>query len=143
MSRWRYRGPSGKRTDLTLGGRDYTFRSSLEARIGEQLTEEKTQFDYESEKLPYVIEAKYTPDFILKKADGTPMYIEVKGYFTPEDRRKILAVREANPGIDLRFVFSSWSTKLRKGSKTTYGGWCEKHGFLFAQGLVPVEWTNE
>jgi hypothetical protein len=137
-----YAGPSGRRVKLSLGGRDYTFRSSLEARIAADL-EPKTPFKYEEDPLWYVVESKYTCDFTLEKPDGSLMYIEAKGYFTPEDRRKTVAVLNAHPNIDLRFVFTNPKTKLRRGAKSSYSDWCDKHGLKWASQLVPEEWLNE
>ena len=42
----------------------------------------------------------------------------------------MLAVKEQNPELDIRFVFQRNNT-LSKNSKTTYGAWCEKHGFPY------------
>ena len=47
------------------------------------------------------------------------MIIEAKGFFKPSDRRKMLAVKEAHPHLDIRFVFMRDNT-LSKNSKTTY-----------------------
>jgi len=66
-------------------------------------------------------------------------FIEVKGYLRPEDRTKMLAAIEANPGLDLRLLFSK-DNVLRKGSKTKYSDWCNKHGIKYAIGTVPKEW---
>jgi len=40
-------------------------------------------------------------------------------------------------------VFTNSNTKINKGSKTTYGMWCSKNGFLYADKLIPKEWLNE
>jgi len=32
---------------------------------------------------------------------------------------------------------------LYKGSKNTYGDWCDKHGFLFADKVIPESWLKE
>ena len=45
----------------------------------------------------------------------------------PADRRKIRAVKELNPNLDLRMVFQAPFNKISKKSKTTYAKWCEKH----------------
>ena len=46
--------------------------------------------------------------------------MEAKGFFKPSDRRKMLAVKEQNPELDIRFIFQRNNT-LSKNSKTTYG----------------------
>ena len=35
--------------------------------------------------------------------------------------------------MDLRFVLQSPNGKIYKGSKTTYGQWCEKNGFKWSK----------
>tara|TARA_S200002703_G_scaffold24130_1_gene20967 strand:+ start:3495 stop:3842 length:348 start_codon:yes stop_codon:yes gene_type:complete len=82
---------------------------------------------------------KYTPDFLLPNG----IIIETKGRFTPADRMKHLAIQKQHPNLDIRFVFSNSNSKLRKGAKTTYADWCEKHGFLYADKDVPQEWIDE
>lgn len=146
---WRRRtasGPRGVRTKVDFGGgREYNFRSALEAAIAKQIESERpAQWDYETERFKYTLKKTYTPDFILKKADGTRMYIEVKGMFTADDRAKMLAVRDDNPGIDIRFLFSNARSKLRKGSKSSYADWCDVHNFKWADGgRVPLQWLGE
>ena len=70
-------------------------------------------------------------------------FIESKGLFDNEDRRKHIAIREQHPELDIRFVFSNAQAKLYKGSKTRYSGWCEKHGFKWAHRVIPLEWLTE
>ena len=33
--------------------------------------------------------------------------------------------------------------KLRKGAKSTYGEWCEKHGFRCYDRIIPEDWLKE
>lgn len=120
----------------------YGFRSGLEERVAEQLTSLHVPFEYEKVKIKYTKPARvssYCPDFVLSNG----IIIETKGRFLTDDRQKHLLIKEQFPEIDLRFVFSNSSTKLSKASKTTYAAWCEKHGFLYADKLVPVEWLQE
>jgi hypothetical protein len=37
-------------------------------------------------------------------------------------------------------VFQSATNKIRKGSNTTYAGWCEKKGIKYANKLIPEQW---
>ena len=53
-----------------------------------------------------------------------------------------MQVRKQHPELDIRFVFSNSKGKLYKGSKTTYGEWCEKNNFLYAHRLIPNEWLT-
>ena len=41
------------------------FRSGLEERVADLLCELGVKYEYESTKIPYVIQHTYTPDFIL------------------------------------------------------------------------------
>ena len=66
------------------------MRSHLEEQVADLLDEMKVPYQYEGEKLTYTIEAKYIPDF--KVGD---VYLETKGYFPPEQRRKMKAVKKA------------------------------------------------
>lgn len=90
-------------------------------------------------KIEYAEKHTYTPDFILPNET----IIEVKGYFPPEDRSKMLHVKESNPNLDIRFIFSSPRKTLTKTSKTTYGEWATKNGFKWAEKKIPVEWLYE
>lgn len=117
-------------------------RSGLEDAIAEQFAEQGRDGKYEQDKLKYTVPASdhvYTPDFTLRPK----VYIETKGYFDPADRKKHLLVKASNPDIEVRFVFSRSSTKIRKGSPTSYGDWCRKNGFLFADKRIPIEWFKE
>ena len=115
------------------------YRSSFEAQLAEQIAQAGLPIQYESQKLHYEFPAVrkiYRPDFILPNG----ILIEAKGLFTAADRKKLLAVRECNPGIDLRIVLQYPNTLLRKGSPTRYADWCDKNGFLWAAKWIPEEW---
>lgn len=122
-------------------GIKYGYRSGLEERVSEQLTKAKVKFSYESTRISYEINEvrKYTPDFIL----GNGIIVETKGRFVVADRKKHLLIKKQHPHLDIRFVFTNSKAKINKGSKTTYGMWCEKHGFQYADKLIPKEWLDE
>jgi hypothetical protein len=82
---------------------------------------------------------KYIPDFKLRDE----FYVETKGRFTHEDRRKMLAVFKHNPGIKLVIVFSHPNHTITKKSKTTYGEWCDKHGIPWIGFKTIVESTED
>ena len=81
----------------------------------------------------------YTPDFVLDNG----IIIETKGRFISPDRAKHLAVRDQYPELDIRFVFTNSKSKLYKGSKTTYGMWCNKYDFKYADRYIPEAWLKE
>lgn len=104
------------------------YKSGLEFKIAQQLK----KVEYETDKLKYEIPASthvYTPDFKLKRN----VYIEGKGRLLPNERKKHLLVKEQNPDVEIRFYFENSDKPIYKGSKTTYGDWCDKNGF---------EWTD-
>ncbi len=114
------------------------FRSKLEARVASALKGAGVDYTYESHKLKFTRDCTYTPDFILPNG----IMLEVKGYFEPSDRTKHLLVREQHPDVDLRFVFQNAGLRLNSRSTTTYGSWCDKHGFLWCAQAIPKEWLN-
>jgi hypothetical protein len=62
---------------------------------------------------------------------GNGTHLEAKGKFDYVERRKLLAVLATNPGSEVRMVFMR-NQKLGKGSKMTYGEWCDKHGIKWS-----------
>jgi hypothetical protein len=115
------------------------YRSRLEERVARWLELNEHSFEYETLKLPYTIEAVYTPDFILPNG----VILECKGWLKPEDRRKMLAVKKAHPELDIRFVFQQPHNTLSKESKTTYAAWAKKNGFPWAAyQSIPDEWFH-
>lgn len=118
------------------------FRSGLEVKIAKQLTDAGVAYRYEQDKIHYVIPASnhvYNPDFVLPNG----IIVEGKGLFEVSDRKKHLLIQKQYPHLDIRFVFSSPTQKLYKGSKTTYADWCTKNGYKFAKALIPTEWILE
>lgn len=118
------------------------YRSGLEERVSSELTAAGVPFRYEEDLVRYIKPARparYTPDFVLKNG----IVIETKGRFMTADRQKHILIKEAHPNLDIRFVFSNPQTRISKTSRTTYAMWCEKHGFQYAKGSVPWEWTVE
>lgn len=115
------------------------FRSGLEQRVADLLSNLGVKYEYESTKVPYVLMCNYTPDFLLPNG----VYLECKGFLKPEDRRKMVAVKKENPDLDIRFVFQAPYNKISKGSKTTYAMWCEKHGFPYCSyQTIPIDWLT-
>ena len=121
-------------------GFKYGYRSGLEDRISKQLKSLSVPVKYEEMKIKYAINEvrTYTPDFELPNG----IIIESKGRFVVADRKKHLLIKKQHPDLDIRFVFSNSKAKINKGSKTTYGMWCDKHGFLYADKLIPEEWIK-
>ena len=113
------------------------FRSKLEEKVADLLVELGVKYEYESTKVPYVIQHTYTPDFILPNG----VYLECKGYWDSDDRRKIKAVKTLNPELDLRMVFQAPFNTISKKSKTTYAQWCDKHDIPWTSfHNIPLKW---
>ena len=100
------------------------YRSGLEERIGAIL--EPEGFLYEPHSIPYTVEKKYTPDFVL----GALM-VEVKGWFRPGDTQKYKAIHDSMDFHELVFVLQSPRKKVRKNTKITMGEWCDKYGIFW------------
>lgn len=131
-----------KRVTKKQAGVKHGYRSGLEETISQLLTENNIDGEYEKHKVKYTIPTTdhvYTPDFKLPNG----IFIETKGRFVMEDRKKHLLIKSQHPDIDIRFVFQNSRNKIRKGSPTTYADWCKKHGFLYADKTIPQEWLFE
>ena len=117
------------------------YRSGLEDDIAKDLKDRGVEFEYEKLKVQWqLLENKtYTPDFKLPNG----IIIESKGRFVQADRKKHLVIQDQHPFLDIRFVFSNSRSKLYKGAKSTYGDWCNKHGFLYADKRIPDEWLTQ
>jgi hypothetical protein len=117
------------------------YRSGLEDDIAKDLKDRGVEFEYEKLKVQWqLLENKtYTPDFKLPNG----IIIESKGRFVQADRKKHLIIQDQHPFLDIRFVFSNSRSKLYKGAKSTYGDWCNKHGFLYADKRIPEEWLTQ
>ncbi len=122
------------------------YRSAFEYQISQVLLakcpSKEFKIGYETEKLPYVLEKNYTPDFIITRPDGSKLYIETKGYFDLEDRSKMLAIKKNYPEADFAMVFMV-DNKLHSKSQIAYSDWCTKHGFKYAFNTIPDEWFLE
>lgn len=133
-----------------------TFRSGLEQRVSKELTSRSVDYLYEPQhlKIAYTIPAsdhKYTPDFFIVTDSGKEIFVETKGIWDYDDRYKHLLIRQQEPDLDIRFVFSRSKQPIRKGSKTTYADICKGLGrgafkgveWKFADKSVPYGWLKE
>lgn len=122
-----------------------TYKSPLEDGIAAQLRREGISFRYEGKKIAYkpIKPLWYVPDFHeFEKAPH--IILEGKGWFrTSKERTRLLAVRECNPGIEVRFVFQNAKKRISKKSETTYAEWCDKNGFKWCEKVIPKEWFKE
>ena len=96
-------------------------------------------YEYEPDTFEYKVEEtrNYTPDYKFKKRTRKVafFYVEFKGVLTLDDRKKAIRFREQHPNIEFYFVFQREQNKICKGSKTTYGMWCDQNGFEWSDKL--------
>jgi hypothetical protein len=123
------------------------LRSGFEAKVKKSLEARGVEFEYESERLPYIVPESrhnYTPDFPTITEKGTKIYIEAKGLFSAADRKKMALIVQQHPELDIRLLFQR-NNKIQKNSKTTYGMWADKNGIKWAvsaTGYVPDSWLR-
>ena len=123
-----------------MSGYRLPYRSKFEVKVAAYLGKRKVDFQYEKVSFDYVPKIRnYTPDFYLPEST---IYIETKGRLTTNDRVKHLLIKDQYPDLDIRFVFVNADNKISRTSKTTYANWCDRHKFLWAESLVPMEWLN-
>jgi hypothetical protein len=118
------------------------FRTNFEKAVYEHAKKHKRNLEYEPTHpaIHYVAPARYIPDFRLPNG----LLIECKGYFGPRDRRKMLQIKRNNPHLDIRFVFQRANNRLTKSPNSMmYWQWAEKHGFPWAEKVIPEEWFDE
>ena len=106
-------------------------KNKFERKIYDQL--KGSGASYESTRIPYVLAGHYIPDYTLPTPNGK-IFIEAKGYFRPEAKRKMVAVKRQHPELDIRIVFYRYNAK--------YERWAIKYGFKFAWGDIPKDWLN-
>lgn len=114
------------------------MRSGFERTLATQLKSTGTAFEYESLPIKYTLEGTYWPDFILSNG----IIIEAKGLLDKDSKRKMLAVKAQHPELDVRFVFMVANKKI-PGGKQTHAQWATRHGFKWADGVIPEEWLND
>ena len=114
------------------------YRSLLEERVAFDLNKRGIEFQYEHERIPYVVERKYLPDFQLPNG----IYIEAKGYFRNEDCRKMRLLKAQYPDKEFRFLFQKLNTKVQS-KRFTNQQWAEKYNFAYCEGRVPQSWLEE
>ena len=124
------------------GTKQHKYRSGFELRLIEGLRKVGIPVEYEAYCLNYTVPSSlhtYTPDLMLPNG----ILVELKGLFDLADRKKHVLIREQHPDLDVRIVFQNANTKIYKGSKTTYGMFCDKYGIVWADKDIPKDWLSE
>jgi len=127
--------------------KDVILKSGLEEIVFNFLTENNCSFKYEGMKINYFqpeVKKTYKPDFPIKGS----FIVETKGAFNSADRKKMKLIKQQNPKLDIRFIFSNSKTKIGKKSLTTYGKWCELNNFPYhciqsTKETFPKNWLKE
>lgn len=110
-------------------------RNPFERELFQSLKRSKIKFGYEVDKIPYVIEGSYIPDFTVTTKCGNVIYIEAKGHFRREDKRKLCWVKRCHPDLDIRIVFQQ--------KRKTNERWAVKNKFPYAIRNIPKEWLDD
>lgn len=122
-----------------LKAKSFKTRSRFEQKIVNWLTSIGAPFEYEPFRIKFTRPpSHYTPDIVLPNGK----IIEIKGLFDSADRAKHLLLQKQHPNLNVHFVFQNKNKRLNKKSSTTYANWCEQHGFVYAQGDIPLDWLK-
>ena len=118
------------------------MKSMGEVKCAADLEKRGIPYSYETTTVQYQFNPqKYTPDFDIWN-NGSKIHIEYKGKLDYDTRKKLLAIRNSNPDMEICIVFEKAGNKIRKGSKTTYGMWAESKGFKWSEHFVKKEWLE-
>lgn len=138
MARTKQASKPRPRTPKTATTKTPVFKSKFEAEIARLLDRQNVAYTYEGMNLKYAVIRNYKPDFVLPNG----VIVETKGYFKSDDQRKMRAVKEQHPELDIRMVFQRLAGRVQ-GSQMNNAEWCEKYGFQYADGKIPKEWIHE
>ena len=112
------------------------------------------KWNHHSEKIPYIIEHNYEPDFV-KLIDGKIILLEAKGRFWDyNEYSKYIWIRESFSELvedyELVFLFLSpyapmpQAKKRKDGTKRTHAEWAEKNNFKwYSDNTLPKEWRTD
>lgn len=110
-------------------------RNKFETRTASYLNTFNIDFGYEVENIPYTLKGRYKSDFTITTKSGRKIIVETKGYFRPEDKRKMAAVKKQHPDLDLRILFYA--------PNRSYEKWAIKHKIPYAFRVIPLSWIEE
>ena len=117
-----------------LSKRHGKYRSGAEKEVGDHLALLGISALYEAAKLTYTQSRRYTPDFTI---NGN--HIEVKGWWPPADRAKLLAVIRQNPSARILVALENPNMTISRKSKTSYAQWCYKNGIRWSPIPIPPD----
>ncbi len=123
----------------TTGKTRFTgYGKKFESSVLLALEQSGASYTFEGMKLTYITKNIYKPDVVLPNG----IVIEIKTYLPYDEQRKLRAVKESHPELDLRLLFEKPDKKL-PNSKLTHGEWATKYGFKWATEHIPSSWISE
>jgi len=140
------------------------YRSDFERTLAQQFKNNRIKFKYEPVRLhyrdAYDRQRITVPDFLVKPRNADlwqGIFVEAKGYLSPQGILKYEAFAASRADVDLRFVF--WDAEMMLFSELKasneasesyerlpnleYGEWAEKLGFPWCHQTLPEEWIDE
>lgn len=140
------------------------YRSDFEKTVAKQFKIRRIKFAYEPVRLryrdAYDRQRITVPDFLVKPRNADlwqGIFVEAKGYLSPQGVLKYEAFAASRADVDLRFVFWDAEMKLfselgatiddsssyERGQNLNYGEWAEKLGFPWCDQILPEDWIDE
>jgi hypothetical protein len=123
-----------------------SYRNKFEESTARALKARGIPFSYEETKIDYTVTGTYLVDFEITTKKGKTIYIETKGNgrsFDHSVRKKMIAVKQQHPDLDVRIVFYSdgkIGPKRKDGSCMRQSDWANKYGFTYAIKEIPESW---
>lgn len=144
------------------------YRSDFEKTVAKQFKNRRIKFEYEPVRLryrdAYDRQRITVPDFLVKPRNADlwqGIFVEAKGYLSPQGVLKYEAFAATRADVDLRFVF--WDAGMMLFSELidsennsgcsvatyerlpnlNYGEWAEKLGFPWCHQTLPEDWIDE
>lgn len=119
------------------------YDSSLELAVHRNSS---SKLSYHSvDKLPYIIQRTYEPDFFCPTSDepGKPLLVETKGNPTHWDRKAFLSFYEQYKDDFAIKVLLEKEVKIPGCKSMTNVDWCKKNGIPYAVGTkIPDFWLG-
>lgn len=123
-----------------------SYRNKFEEQTAKALNANSIPFSYESTKIPYTVSGNYLVDFRITTKSGKTIFIETKGNgrsFDGHCKRKMIAVKQQHPELDIRIVFyndGKCGPKRKDGTHMLQSDWAKRNGFEYAIRNIPESW---
>lgn len=117
------------------------YRGNLQETMASVLKRHRLTFKYETDKLSYVVPAvtvELGVEFSVELKRGQTVGVFIVEHFTHNRMTALAAVKEQQPDLDIRIIFSNPEATLIN-SHTTYGEWCDERGIQWAQARYRAE----